>query len=249
MLDFHTHILHNIDDGAPDIEVSVKMLEQAYESGTETVVLSPHFYPKEEETINTFLERRNRRYKELKKACEGKDVPELRVGCEAALLVPFSEFERVHELCIEGTDYLLVEMPYTPWEEWMFESVYNLTVKGIKPIIAHIDRYLHYPKHALAALDEVRPIYQVNSSAFLTRKGRKQILELFQKGRIHVLGSDMHNLARRRNTLPESYIYLQEKFGEAYIRYIEQNSTDIIQNRAINKSYFLPKPQKRGLFF
>ena len=248
MLDFHTHILHNIDDGASDLEMAVEMLEQAYASGTEVVVLSPHYYPRLEKGLELFLDNRARRYDELKRACQGRNVPQLKLAAEVNVCTQFADFERIRELCIEGTDYMLVEMPFVPWEEWMIECVYNLTVKGIMPIMVHIDRYMHYPKIALSALDQLHPAYQVSSEALLSHYDRKRVLELFKTKKIHILGSDMHNLTIRKNTMSEAYRYLNEHFGKEYTGYIVDNGYRVLNNRPVQAPDLLPKTQKSPLF-
>lgn len=250
MIDFHTHILPRIDDGAGSEEISLEMLKSAYALGTDVVVLTSHFYPREAESIKSFLDRRGRRYKGLVEFCAGHEIPEMRLAAEVNLHTNISKFPDLHDLCIEGTDYMLVEMPMSKWEDWMYECIYNLTVKGIKPIIAHIDRYLHYPKSALTSLDEVHPIYQVNADAFLTFKGRCAMLRLFNEGKLHIIGSDMHGLEKRKNNLPQAYIELESRFGEEFIAYVEQNGEKILDNDKVSrrKKHF-PKVKKTKLLF
>lgn len=249
MIDFHSHVLHNIDDGSDSPEVSVRMLEQAYSSGTDVIVLTPHYYPREERTLAEFLGRRQRRVNALEEFCEGHEIPQLRIAAEVNLHTDFSRFSGLHELCISGTDYMLVEMPMAKWEDWMYECIYNITVQGIKPIIAHIDRYLGYPRSALAALDETNPLYQVNSEAFLSYGGRKKMLELFNSGRLHVIGSDMHGMEKRKNTLPEAYTELENRFGEEYISFVEKNGDLILDNKPVKRRASLPEVKKSRLLF
>lgn len=248
MIDFHTHVLHNIDDGAADLDTSVAMLEEAYASGTKVVVVSPHYYPRLESGLEKFLEERDARYTELKQACVGRAVPELRLAAEVNVCAQFSSFDRIKELCLEGTDYMLLEMPFVPWEEWMIECVYNLTVKGIKPIMVHIDRYLHYPTAALAALNELNPLYQISSEALLSHSYRKIVFDLFKSGKAHVLGSDMHNLRIRKNTLSQGYEQLRSRFGEDYTEYIEVNGNKILNNHKDIDTVIFNKAKKSRLF-
>ena len=69
MTDIHTHVLHGIDDGAPDIETSRIMLAAMYDAGTRTAVCTPHFdYTNISPEI--FLKKRDMRASELKEAAE-----------------------------------------------------------------------------------------------------------------------------------------------------------------------------------
>lgn len=249
MIDFHTHILHRMDDGSSSVEMSVQMLESIYKSGTDAVVLSSHYYPRDEKKLDEFLEKRDRHYEELKKACEGHTVPYMRLAAEVNMHSDFSKFERLKELCIEDTNYMLVEMPMSKWEDWMYECLHSLKVKGIKPIMAHIDRYLHFSKEELNALDEIKPLYQVNAESFASFKKRKKLLELFYEDKLHVIGSDMHDMEKRKNTLPDAYIKLESKFGEAFISTVENNGDAILADKPVERNVNFPFIKKTKLMF
>ncbi len=248
MIDFHTHVLHNIDDGAQDLSTAIAMLEEAKANGTDTLVVSPHYYPRFEEGLDSFLTLRSQRFQELKEASKGRDVPELRLAAEVNVCTQFSDFSRVKELCLEGTDYMLIEMPFVTWEEWMLECVYNLTVKGIIPIVVHIDRYMHYPPQAISALNELFPLYQISSEAMLSHQSRKMIFDLFKSGKAHVMGSDMHNMKIRKNTLHLGYDMLKSRFGQEYIEYFENNGSKILNNEKNIKAQLFASSKKSRLF-
>ena len=182
MIDFHTHILHGIDDGSDSIDVSVRMLEKAYRRGTDVVVLTPHCFPKSEMDIIQFIEYRNEFFHELTKACIGHKVPEMKLAAEVNVCFPFADLKGIEKLCIEGTNYMLVEMPNCPWSDWMFETIYKLTLNGIRPIIAHVDRYINFPKSQIETLTDLNPVFQVNAEFFQTKYGRRFMLELFKRG-------------------------------------------------------------------
>lgn len=249
MIDFHTHILHRIDDGPRKLEESVSLLKNIYENGTDVAVLTSHFYPRDQERFDEFIDRRKRRYDELKLNCLGCSVPKLVLGAEVNIHTDFSKFDNIRELCIEGTDYMLLEMPAKKWEEWMFDCIHNLKLKGIKPIMAHIDRYLDFNKHDLEALDDLKPLYQVNADAFLIRGGMKKMLDLFYSDRLHVIGSDMHDGKIRKNNLPDAYIKIEEKFGEEFVSMIENNGDAILTGNEVKRNVKLPKIKKRGFLF
>ena len=62
MIDFHSHILPQIDDGAQNIKMSLDMLSESYRQGVRTVVATPHCYIANEYDIDIFLERREKSY-------------------------------------------------------------------------------------------------------------------------------------------------------------------------------------------
>ena len=83
-IDFHTHILPGMDDGAENESVSLQMLEMLKGQGIEIAVLTPHYY-RDKNTVEEFLERRNASYNRLLQAAENKDIPEIMTGAEVRM--------------------------------------------------------------------------------------------------------------------------------------------------------------------
>lgn len=253
MIDFHTHILPSIDDGARTVEESINMLKSSYGKGIRTSVLTPHFYPKGEDSLKPFLERREKAYELLKRnvACE-TEIPELRLGCEVNLATDVSEYDGIERLCIEGTDYILLEIPHNAeWNEELCDKIYNVRLKGLKPIVAHIDRYLPIPKKALKDLSEVGALYQMNADAFLYFGLKKEAARLFEKGFVHILGSDMHNLKDRPNNMDKAIKELKAHFSDEHIRYLHENAEAVINNKDAHRRWhkYLPPVRMRNLIF
>ena len=81
-IDFHSHILPEIDDGASSVGESVEMLKILADAGVECVVLTPHFY-RQNESIEKFLDRRGKAYEKLCAATQGiSGIPKLVLGAE-----------------------------------------------------------------------------------------------------------------------------------------------------------------------
>ena len=64
VIDFHSHILPNIDDGSKDINMSVEMLKRSKQQGIDVIVATPHFYA-DSNTIEHFLNKRARALEQL----------------------------------------------------------------------------------------------------------------------------------------------------------------------------------------
>lgn len=233
-IDFHSHILPGIDDGAKTVEDSITMLKDSYEKGIRTVILTPHYYPKGQETLDVFLEKRQKSYEILKEAYDLCDepLPELRLACEVNLRTDLAEYENVEKLCIEGTEYIMVEMPYTQWNENLFDWIYGLKYRGLKPIIAHIDRYLDFPQRVLKSLFDLDVLYQVNADAFLSFAVKREVAKMFSMGLVHVLGSDVHNMDERKNNMDEAVLVLKSQFGEDYVKFLLENAERMLNNEA-----------------
>ena len=231
-IDFHSHILPGIDDGAKTVEDGITLLKDSYEKGIRTVILTPHYYPKGQETLDAFLEKREKAYEILKEACDLCDepLPELKLACEVNLRTDLAEYENVEKLCVEGTEYIMIEMPYTQWNENLFDWIYGLKYRGLKPIIAHIDRYLDFPQRVLKSLFDLDVTYQVNADAFLSFAVKREVAKMFSMGLVHVLGSDVHNMDERKNNMDEAVLVLKSQFGEDYVQFLLENAERMLNN-------------------
>lgn len=248
LIDMHSHILPNIDDGARDIETSVKMLTQSYLHGVGSVLSTSHCYPKAPESIEHFLLRRKAALNELNSAISESDtMPHIYEACEVNMTTDISELRNISKLCIENTDYILVEMPYTPWREWMIDSVYKLTLQGLKPIMAHIDRFIAQNPELLNSLFELDVLYQVNAELFLDRRMTKAADKLIENGRAHVLGSDMHNLDKRKPNLKDACDVITLRYGHICLEQMIQNARSILNNEPI--PYLLLKTDEKKGFW
>ena len=142
MIDFHTHILHGIDDGSKDIETSLKMLKEEFKQGVTRVVLTPHFYASRN-SFSGFLEERDRKFNELKERVKGEiNLPKISLGAEVSYFSGISNCEQLKELAIDNTNYLLLEMPFAKWDKDTVKDVLKIGENlGLTVVLAHINRY------------------------------------------------------------------------------------------------------------
>lgn len=243
MIDFHSHILPDMDDGATSVEMSLQMLKDAYMDGIETVVSTSHAYLESDEDVDDFLERRQLAYETLCDAMkqDGGKFPEIKLGAEVRVLKNISELKRLKELAIEGTDYILLEMPYDEWTEDVVEEVYNVKITGLVPIMAHIERFLRYRDEFFGGLKFMGALFQVNADAFTHSLDRTVLLNMFYRKQIDILGSDMHNLDGRKNNMKECRRIIQKRFGQEFWSLLEANSKDVIAGKETGPYPQLPK--------
>ncbi len=232
MIDFHSHVLPAIDDGAANIETALEMLRISAASGVETVIATPHCYPLSNDAVNQFMERRDLAYNKLQSAIctENEKLPHIIRAAEVHLSKNISKTEGIQSLCIEDTNYLLIEMPYEKWTDEVYEEIYQLTRQGLRPILAHLDRYISQEKR-FPELLSLNVLCQVNASAFSSKKLRKKMLNLFSSDALHVIGSDMHNLTSRPPNLAEAYEIINTKYGWEYVDFLKHNSMRITKNQ------------------
>lgn len=222
MLDFHSHILPGIDDGSSSVEQSVAMLREEARQGIGCVIATPHFYPRKED-VDSFLKRRNAAWTALREAmAQQEGLPELLVGTEVFYYTGMGDSPDLRKLAIEGTNCILIEMPDGDWAPRMYRELEKISLQqGLIPVIAHIDRYIRpwRTKGIPQRLGALPVLVQANGSFFLNKKTRPLALRLLNKGQIHLLGSDAHNMENRAPNLGA----VRSVLGEEQLRFIREN--------------------------
>lgn len=206
MLDIHTHCLPTMDDGAKNTEESKRMLRDSFSQGVEICVATPHCIIHSQVDIIGFIDKRSIKYRELDEELR-KDkfgYPKLKLGAEVYLDNDISKYDNLKNLCIGDSSYMLLEIPHHIKMTLLSEWIYNLSLKGIKPIIAHIDRYNNW-KEIISEIDNEKTVFQVNASRFLSFYGRIFISNFLKYKDCFIVSSDMHNMSSRRCNMRKAY--------------------------------------------
>ena len=217
MIDWHSHILPQMDDGSKSVEETLELLSMLSEQGISTVVATPHFYA-DDESLERFLERRRESFEKLRDALP-ENAPRILLGAEVSYYSGVSRLEGLNKLCIEGTSLLLLEMPFERWSESTISEIRGLAAQGtVTVILAHIERYIDMQSSNV--FDDLRQygvIMQVNSSFFNRGKTKRKALKLLANGGIQLIGSDTHSVEHRPPTLDSAYNIIEKKFGSDII--------------------------------
>ena len=237
MIDFHSHILPCVDDGPETLEQSLCMLRDSFLQGTDLMVSTSHFsggdeYPRE------FLKRRNAAAKQLCNAMLFSTVvyPRVVFGAEVLFFPGISEAEEIELMQIGNSRSILIEPPMMPWSEDMLDEIQQLGQNfDLIPIIAHVDRYMSMLQDP-SLIDRVlrrNLVVQVNGSYFLNPKTQKAAFTNLKMGKIHIIGSDCHNLDSRSPNLGPVRKLARDNFLEREFRKLHQNAADLLMNRRV----------------
>jgi len=209
MTDIHCHVLPQMDDGSRSVEESLAMLEEMAAQGVGCVAATPHFYAGEN-SPERFLVRRAASMEKLAGACR-PGLPTLKLGAEVCYFEGISRCEGLDALEIEGTGLLLLEMPFCRWTQRMLQEVWVLASRmGV--LLAHIERYLRWQDGEVWDLLADRGVLnQCNASFFLRWQTRKKALRMLREGKIHLLGSDSHNMDSRPPELGKALAVLGQE--------------------------------------
>ena len=209
MIDMHSHILPNMDDGSDSVETTHKMLQMLREQGVTKVAATPHFYAHKDNPAD-FLRRR------AESLAQDKWELEILPGAEVAYFDGMSRCRELKELEIAGTGLLLVEMPFVKWTGRMVEELIRIPMElGLVPLLAHVERYRsgsQLPKF-LKELSRQQIAMQCNAEAFLTPGSRRWALSMAKKGYIDFLGTDTHNLNDRAPKYDAAVQVIEKKLG------------------------------------
>ena len=219
MIDFHAHILPEMDDGSRSPEESAAMLTAMSEQGVTAVVATPHFYPDSEDPTS-FLARRKAAVEKLRSVWN-PGMPKVYLGAEVAFFNGISRSAALPQLCTIGTDMLLVEMPFLRWPSTVIGELDALrTERGFVVIVAHIERYAEMqPRGIEQDLAGRGILLQANAEYYLSRHTARQALRQYGAGVIPLLGSDAHNMTFRPPKLGEAAALLRGNAPQQFARF------------------------------
>lgn len=224
MIDIHHHLLYGLDDGAADLETSLKMVEMAIDDGITHVVCTPHANSEYDFSPEENAARLARLREKL------GDRLTLGLGCDFHLSYENIKDALAHpgKYSINGKQYLLVEFPDFGIPQNISESFYEMSVAGIVPIITHPERNLTLMQKPEKIADWIRLgcLVQVTAGSVIGRfgKGPQRIArQLLDQRWVHVIATDAHNVTSRPPVMSTSRKYISGEYGqeEAARLYVE----------------------------
>ena len=220
MIDFHSHILPQIDDGSSSYEESLKMLEEARNAGFKTIISTSHY------ATNCFEAPEYKRKSLMEDLTTEDGIPKILLGSEIFLTYNIVDLIKDFKAStINGTPYVLIELPLRHEFINLKTVINNLKENDYIPIIAHPERYLYIQSNLnyLYDLNEMGALFQCNYGSILGKYGIKAKLimkKMLKNGLVTFLGTDAH----RQNS-----IYLEVPKAISKIKkYISQEELDEI---------------------
>ena len=226
LIELHSHVLPQFDDGSESVEMSVAMLRRMAEQGISTVCATSHYY-RQQNSIETFCARL------LVNLPEG--LPRILPAAEVAFFSGISEKPDLGRLCIQGTRTLMLEMPFSDWTDLQEEEVSALVLdRGFNVVLVHPERFCSSKgnRQKLRQLEELPVGLQVNAGTLLHWMDRRVGLNLLRETPIPLLGSDCHNLTTRPPNLKEGRKIVIQKLGSAFLDKMDGNAADLIRQTA-----------------
>ena len=239
MIDIHSHILFNIDDGAETLEDSVKLCRDAADNGVKLITATPHFFNYSH--IRSFVSERNHKISVLREILDEEDIPiSVAAGSELFLNDKVFSAGDLDALTINGSRYMLCEFPLGPFDIdraplWIDE----LISRGYTPIVAHPERYIEFHRN-LYIIDELldrEVVFQVNIDSLTGKNGeepQKMAVDMVMRKIALLIGSDAHDTEYRHTRLREKFKDLPEFIDERILLdCMDKNAKAILKNEEI----------------
>ena len=237
MIDIHSHIVFEVDDGPKTIEDSRALLEESYRQGVRTIISTSHRRKGMFETPEAKIEENFKQVQELAK--EIADDLTVLYGAEIYYTSDIlDKLEQGKIPRLADSQYALIEFSMiTPYKE-IHTALSNVLRLGVTPVVAHIERYhcLENDEEKVSDLINMGCYTQINSSSVLkpklfgdTYKFMKKRAQFFlEKDLVHFVASDMHNLDPRPPYMQEAYQIISKKYGESHAEQLFRKNQELL---------------------
>lgn len=228
--DIHSHILPSVDDGSSSLEESRGLLLEMQSQGINNVIATPHFNPSHH-NLDDFLRKRQKAYERLTDFLPEGEYPKIHLGSEVYYYSGISKSSGINELCIENTNYLLLELNYDRIENSVLEDIRFLIYdKKIIPILAHIERYMGMKgmNRILEIIREEDIPAHINCSHIVNKRTRRNALEIIKKRYASIIATDAHNLSSRPPLMKKAFEIIEAELSRDTVERLVLNADNIL---------------------
>lgn len=243
MIDIHSHILPGLDDGAPDLDVSLEMARAAAADGISKIIATPHVisdgFPNDREKILEALQG-------LRQALIKEQIPvDVLPGGEYRLEPDLPQRLKRGEILTlnDNGSYLLIELPATILPPFFEQVAYEIQLQGVTPIIAHPERNYVIMENPgiIKDLTDRGMLAQITAASITGDFGKdikKSAWQLIKQGSAHFVASDSHYYKGRRSPrLSEALHEIKKHSSEQTARaFFYENPASVISGQALEKT-------------
>lgn len=195
-IDFHSHLLFGIDDGAKTFEDTLSLTQAMLDFGVKEFIATPHIIQHVwDNTSEIITDKKNEVVSLLQK--NNIHIP-FKAAAEYLMDDHFVKLFQNNKLLTLKDNYVLVEMSYINAPIQLYDIIFDLQLAGYKPVLAHPERYVFYHNNfsEYSKLKKAGCLFQLNllstvgyygESVFITAK------KLLESGMIDYVGSDVHH--------------------------------------------------------
>ncbi len=240
MIDIHTHLLYQVDDGPLALEESLILLKQAEDNGVTDIILTPHSWAFAGEKNLKWLKGR---FSEFQKETELSKI-RLYLGMEHAVDNYRRFVRRIDKegiLTLAGSRYVLVEAMNLEQVQDAEELVYELGLRKLVPILAHPERMGSVRRdsklvRAFRAAGGLVQLTMEPCDPMATGTFHNVATRLLKEGEVDFLATDTHDLIRNCKGLADIQGRLETFIGKEQTHLlVVENPLKVLQNETIKK--------------
>ncbi len=236
MFDIHCHLIPEVDDGAQSLEEACAMARIAYESGTSTLVATPHYnVPGSFQNISgTHLKN------QFSKLCDSiqnsKNPIRVMLGMEVFATDDIANKIGSGEIVmLNDSRYILIEFDMNDHPLHVNGLLDQIAHLGLVPVIAHPERYA-FMQHEMENAFYWKTkgyIIQLNKGSIQGSFGsriRRTACNMLRMNLAHVIASDGHSPYQRTPDLFDIYEYVSDHYSREYADDLLKNIPEMIIN-------------------
>jgi len=247
MIDLHSHILPALDDGAPDLSVSLAMAEAFVDGGVNIVACTPHILPGLYHNTGPGI---RAAVAELQAEIDRSGIPlRLTTGADVHIAPGLASALRSGQaLTLADSRYVLIEPPHHVMPARFEETLFDLMVAGFVPILTHPERLSwikgHYP--LMQRLTDHGVWMQITAGSLTGKFGKSALYwaeRMLDEGLVQILASDAHDVTRRGPNLAEGAEAALRRVGEAEAWELVVGRPQAILSNAAREDVSRPQPR------
>jgi protein-tyrosine phosphatase len=224
MIDLHCHILPGIDDGAPDLALSIEMARAFVADGVSVVACTPHILPGLYHNTGPQIRQATQR---LQQTLAGEGIPlRLVTGADNHMTPSFvAELRAGHLLSLADSRYVLVEPPHHVAPPRLEDLFFDLLVAGYVPILTHPERLRWIESHyqTIERLVHAGVWMQLTAGSLagvFGRNARYWAERMLDEGFAHILATDAHDVRARPPNLSQGRELAAKRVGSTEAQHL-----------------------------
>ena len=247
MIDFHNHVLSDVDDGPKTIEESMDMLKHASNQGITDVVQTVHFQHPKMDNRNVDYNYLTKRTKELQCLIDKENLNiKMHLTAEVFYLPNLVEIASNPLVTIGNAKYMLIEFTTNIFPTGYQSEFFKLQSFGITPVIAHPERYRFIQNDLSILEDWIKKNYiiQIDAGSLIGHFGErvKNISQkMIKSGYVHLIGSDAHNNKKRNFCLQIAYDELKKNVNIEMVDSLKRNAYNLMNGSNIENIVYEKK--------
>ena len=245
MIDIHTHILPNVDDGSRSIEETFNLIKEAESVGFDSIISTSHYI---ENYYEVDAQEREDWINEISNVLKKQNINiNLYLGNEVYFSENIIKLLNDNKIAkINNSKYMLFEFPMNVKPINIYDVIYEMLENKITPILAHPERYrfVHENPNLIYELIDKGVLMQANYASIIGWYGEKaKILmkKFLECDMISFLGSDVHRQNSIYPEITEILKKIEEIIGEEKLNEL----TTINPKRVLdNENIEMPEPKE-----